>query len=68
MVFGVPQTINSAGYLINAAIGEVMKLGSFGCVQAVQGQPHLMHRGQLSLPTDAIVSRGVAKPVHRAEP
>lgn len=38
LVFGIPQAINSAGYQINKAIMEVLKLGSAECLEIFSGK------------------------------
>jgi hypothetical protein len=38
MVFGTPQAINSAGYQINIAMKEVMKLGDARCLDIFSGR------------------------------
>lgn len=38
MVFGVPQAINSAGYQINAATKEIIKLGDPRCLDVFGGK------------------------------
>lgn len=37
-VFGIPQAINSAGYQINKAMIEVLKLGNSQCVEIFTGE------------------------------
>jgi len=39
MIFGIPQAINSAGYQINQAIMEALKLGSTPCLEIFIGKP-----------------------------
>lgn len=38
MVFGTPQAINSAGYQINKAMMEVLKLGDAQCIDIFIGE------------------------------
>lgn len=38
MVFGAPQAINSAGYQINKAMMEVLKLGNTQCIEIFLGK------------------------------
>jgi ophiobolin F synthase len=38
MVFGTPQAINSAGYQINKAMMEVLKLGNAQCIEIFIGE------------------------------
>ena len=42
MVFGTPQAINSAGYQINKAMIEVLKLGNAQCIEIFTGK-HPLH-------------------------
>lgn len=41
MVFGTPQAINSAGYQINKAMIEVLKLGNAQCIEIFTGKRSL---------------------------
>jgi geranylgeranyl pyrophosphate synthase len=50
MVFGTPQAINSAGYQINIAMKEVMKLGDARCLEIFSGRLIIIFKGlQLSI-------------------
>lgn len=46
VVFGIGQTINSAGYLSNEALGKVLKLGNLKCVQIFQEELRMLYLGQ----------------------
>lgn len=50
MVFGIPQAINSAGYQINTAMVEVLKLGDAQCIDIFAGKHRCyFHRNRPSL-------------------
>ncbi|KAL6826308.1 isoprenoid synthase domain-containing protein [Trichoderma camerunense] len=46
LVFGIPQAINSAGYQINKAIMEVLKLGSSECLEIFSEEMDKLYIGQ----------------------
>ncbi|KAL7940471.1 isoprenoid synthase domain-containing protein [Trichoderma barbatum] len=46
LVFGIPQAINSAGYQINKAIMEVLKLGSVECLEIFSEEMDKLYIGQ----------------------
>ncbi|KAH8194085.1 hypothetical protein TruAng_011748 [Truncatella angustata] len=46
MVFGTPQAINSAGYQINLATKEILKLGDIQCIKSFSEEMEKLYVGQ----------------------